>query len=74
MTERESLLFALFVAGIDGIVFGRIVEIAVPAQIKEPRILDEEGRFKITKSQFSVPIDKRSRGTEIKIPLTCLEC
>ena len=35
-------------AGIDGIVLGRVVEIAVPAQIEEPRILDEEGRFKIT--------------------------
>jgi hypothetical protein len=28
-------------AGIDGIVFGRVVEIAVSAQIEEPRILDE---------------------------------
>ena len=35
-------------AGIDGIVFGRVVEIAVSAQIEEPRILDEERRFKIT--------------------------
>jgi len=36
-------------AGIDGIVFGRVVEVAVSAQVKEPCILDEEGRFKITK-------------------------
>ena len=35
-------------AGIDGIVFGRVVEVAVSAQVKEPCILDEEGRFKIT--------------------------
>ena len=34
-------------AGIDGIVFGRVVEIAVAAQIEEPRILDKECRFKI---------------------------
>ena len=35
-------------AGIDGIVLGRVVEITVPSQIEEARILDEEGRFKIT--------------------------
>ena len=34
-------------AGIDGIVFGRVVEVAVSAQIEEPCILEEKGRFKI---------------------------
>ena len=34
-------------AGIDSIVFGGVVKIAVSTQIEEPSILDEEGRFKI---------------------------
>ena len=53
-------------AGIDGIVFGRVVEIAVPAQIEEPRILDEEGRFKITEvfADGRFVADKLTRGVD----------
>jgi hypothetical protein len=53
-------------AGVDGIVFGGVVEIAVPAQIEEPRILDEEGRFKITEvfANGRFVADKLARGVD----------
>ena len=34
-------------AGVDGVVFGRVVEVAVAAQVEEPGVTYEKGRFKI---------------------------
>ena len=53
-------------AGIDGIVFGRVVEVAVSAQIEEPRTLDEESRFKVAEvfADGRFVADKFTRGID----------
>ena len=53
-------------AGIDGIVFGREVKIAVSAHIEEPRILDEESRFKVAEvfADGRFVADKFTRGID----------